>query len=173
MIGYSKTFQFILAVMTVVFGALLFALQAARTGIAFHRSAEKLSTEERSLWISEIIVVVVLLAVVIANFFIYFRYIPENSPGCLPFISPYGVIASNADPTKFVTQPVTPYPAVTYTEAIAAYRVSPNGFATGYFSWDGLSVLILDSNAHQLSSAGTKGTSWIFQDLNTTTAHSL
>lgn len=119
------------------------------------------------LWICELASIVGLLIVVGISLGLQFDYIPKNTPGCLPFVSPYGVIASGVDPSSHAVTPKATYPALTYNEAIIAYKRSPNGLATGYFSWDGISVTILDSSAHQLASGAPTGTSWVFQDLNT------
>lgn len=166
MIGFNREAQTILAILMVAFAVLLIALQIARkvkTDTTFTRI-------DNILWICEFLTVLSLIAIVVADYFLYLPFIPSNSPGCLPHISQFGVVASGVDASKFAVTPAASYPALTYQAAVSVYRSSPNGLATGYFAWDGLSVIILNSSAYQLATGATIGTSWVFQDLSTTKA---
>lgn len=153
-------------VLMVVFAILLMALQVARL---WKTQKEKTFTSvDRGLWISEFITVLVLVGIVLYNLISYWNYIPSNSPGCLPRISEFGVIANNVDPTKFIAQPPVVIPATTYAAAVTAFNQSANGLANGYFAWNGVSMTVLTSQAYQLSSGASPGNSWVFQSLNTT-----
>ncbi len=176
MLGPNRTPQYILLVMTVVFGILLIGLQVVRRYKVKPKNETQagggppVNTIDRSLWICELLTAISLIVLVAVNFGLYLNYIPADSPGCLPYISKFGVIASQADPSKFAISPPASFPATSYIEAVKRYHGSPNGLATGYFSWDGLTVTILNSNAHQLASGAPQGTSWVFQDLSTAAA---
>lgn len=123
---------------------------------------------ERPLWIVELLIGIGMVICVAILFILYYHYIPSDSPGCLPYLSPFGVVASNVDPSKYVMLPKTTSIAVTYSQAIEAYKNSRNAYATGIFAWDGAVVTILDSAAVQLAAPGAPiGTSWVFEDLNT------
>ncbi len=179
MIGLNTTSQTFLAVMMVVFTILLIALQVVRLGKAKKESdgrhpgesgGTRFTSQDLNLWICELLTVIALAIIVVMIFILYWKYIPADSPGCLPSISEFGVIASNIDPSKYAVTPAATYNATTYADAVSVYKSSPNGLATGYFSWDGLFVTILNSNAHQLKSGAPPGTSWVFQNLSTTVA---
>lgn len=162
MILYNRV---VLVIIMAIFSVLLVALQIA----LFWKSyvGKTLTNTERDLWICDLLSVLALTGIVIANMIIYWNYIPANSPGCLPHISEFGVIANSVDPTKFIAQPPTVIPAASYSAAVTAFKSSSNGLATGYFAWDGLNVTILTSQAYQLASGASPGNSWVFQSLNT------
>jgi hypothetical protein len=163
MIGFNRTPQTALMILTIVFGILLIILQSVR----FSKEKSTATHLDRNLYICELLTVLSLMAVVAVNFFLYWNYIPADSPGCLPYISEFGVIASAVDPIKFLANPAGSYPATTYAAAVTAFKSSPNGYATGYFAWDGVTVRILTSEAFKLKSGAPQGTSWVFQSLNT------
>lgn len=147
----------------IALGIMSIGLQVSRYAID-----KKFNTRtDTILFVLELLTIVALIICIFVLIFIYQGYVPWNSPGFLPFISKYGVIASNADPSKFAVVPAAMYPAVTYAAAIDAYRNSPNGLATGIFAWDGVAVTILRADAVHLADAAPSGTSWVFQDLNT------
>lgn len=175
MIGYSKTLQFYVTILMITFGGLLLMLQILRynddkpkNGISSSPNRDKI------FWIFEFLTVIALLICVVLIFFLYMRYIPADSPGCVPYLTPYGVVASNVDPIKYsISTPPVTYPAATYAAAVKAFEGSENGFATGFFAWDGVSIIILNSSAAALATPGAPvGTSWVFEDLNTATVKS-
>jgi hypothetical protein len=178
MIGFGKSLQTVLLVLMIILSLSLIALQVARYSKASKfigplSAAENRQKEiDKILWICEFLTVLSLIGVVVTNFVSYYSYIPENSPGCLKYISPFGVIASGVDPSTFAVKPAATYLANSYQQAVDKYRTSPNGLATGYFAWDGLQVTILNSDAAQLATGATPGTSWVFQDLHTAVARS-
>ena len=167
MIGLNEAPQTILSVVMIIFAVLLIALQIERRT----KTYLTMSNTDKRLWIAELLTVICLVALVIVIIALYWHYIPADSPGCIPYISSFGVIASGVDPHTFALDPkAIPIPALTYTAAVAAYKSSANGFTTGYFAWDGVSVTILQSRAHQLVSGAPPGNSWVFQDLSTAAA---
>ncbi len=163
--------QISLAVMMVVFAILFVILQSISYTRAVNNSNRiPFTRTDKALQICEMLIVACLIIIVAVYMMTYWYYIPSDSPGCLPYISDFGVIVSNVNPSHYAVTPVATYPATTYSDAIIAYRASPNGLATGYFSWDGIAVTILNSNAYELKSGSPQGTSWVFQDLHTLVA---
>lgn len=169
-------FEILLTTLMASFAVLLLVFQARRMSIMLKSSKKdekgnftRESKTEHWIWFAELFAVLGLLACIIAFFILSQNLISADSPGCLPYFSRFGVVASGVDPkTYFLTKDPVTYPALTYAEAIEKFQNSPDGLATGYFAWDGIAVTILNSNASHLADKGAPpGTSWVFEDLNT------
>lgn len=166
-VSFSRIPHSVIVVLIIALAFFSLVLQIARYTKV--KPADR-TTEYKVLFALEFLTIVALLICCAMLIFVYSKYIPWDSPGYLSYVAPYGVIASNVDPSTFAASTTT-YPAVTYALAVEAYKNSPNGFTTGLFAWDGLAVTILKAEATQLGTPGApKGTSWVFQDLNTAVA---
>lgn len=164
-ISFNRSPQTYLVVLIITLAILTLIMQISRYAYDKPRRTRTDST----LFVLEFLTVIFMMICVVALVFVYQGYIPWDSPGYLPYISEIGVIAANADPSKYAVTPSATYPATTFAQAVTAYRNSPTGFATRVFSWDGLVVTILKAEAavNLGHSAAPPGTSWVFQDLNT------
>lgn len=158
----SLTPHVVLGVLMITFALLALLFQAIRISKTY-RTNKPL---DNVLWTFEFLTIIAVVICSLVQVGLYSGYIPADSPGCLPHIAPYGVVASSVDPAKYAVTPVATYPATTYPAAVLAYKNSPNGFTTGFFAWDGLVVTILNADAFELAAGTPVGNSWVFEDLN-------